>query len=63
MATISIVDNIVRAVPNLTSRAEELSRMSRNELLKIMENYDNNEILRQAVEEIQAHLAEQFEET
>jgi 4-phosphopantoate---beta-alanine ligase len=63
MATISIVDNIVRAVPNLISDAKELSRMPKDELKKIVEDYDNNKILHQAVEEIQAHLAEQFGET
>ncbi|HSD59124.1 MAG TPA: 4-phosphopantoate--beta-alanine ligase [Methanotrichaceae archaeon] len=63
MATISIVDNIVRAVLNLTSAVRELSKASRDELQKILEDYDNNKILCQAVEEIQAHLAEQFRET
>lgn len=63
MATISIVDNIVRAVPNLTSAIRELSRLSKGDLSKILEDYDNNKILRQAVEEIQAHLAEQFRAT
>jgi 4-phosphopantoate--beta-alanine ligase len=59
MATISIVDNIVRAVPNLTSGVRELSGLSKGDLSKILEEYDNNKILRQAVEEIQAHLNEQ----
>lgn len=60
MATISIVDNIVRAVPNLTSAVRELSELSKVDLSQILEDYDNNKILRQAVEEIQAHLTEQF---
>lgn len=60
MASISIVDNIVRAVPNLTSDVKELSRLPRDDLLNILEDYDNNKILRQAVEEIRAHLDEQF---
>jgi 4-phosphopantoate--beta-alanine ligase len=60
MASISIVDNIVRAVPNLTSDVKELSRLPREDLLNILEDYDNNKILRQAVEEIRAHLDEQF---
>lgn len=62
MATISIVDNIVRAVPNLTSAVKVLSELSKSDLLKILEDYDNNKILRQAVEELQAHLAEQFKQ-
>jgi 4-phosphopantoate--beta-alanine ligase len=60
MATISIVDNIVRAVPNLASDVRELSWLPKGDLKKIMEDYDNNKILCQAVEEIQAHLAGQF---
>jgi 4-phosphopantoate--beta-alanine ligase len=60
MASISIVDNIMRAVPNLTSDVKELSRLPREDLLNILEDYDNNKILRQAVEEIRAHLDEQF---
>lgn len=60
MASISIVDNIVRAVPNLTSYVKELSRLPRDDLLNILEDYDNNKILRQAVEEIRVHLDEQF---
>ncbi len=63
MATISIVDNIVRAVPNLTSAIRDLSGLSKGDLPKILEDYDNNKILRQAVEEIQSHLAEQFRAT
>jgi len=62
MATISIVDNIVRAVPNLISDVMRLSKMPGEELKKILEDYDNNKILHQAIEEIQAHLAEQFRE-
>lgn len=60
MATISIVDNIVRAVPNLTLSVKELSELPKGDLSKILEDYDNNKILRQAVDEIQAHLAGQF---
>ncbi len=63
MATISIVDNIVRAVPNLTSAIRDLSGLSKGDLPKILEDYDNNKILRQAVEEIHSHLAEQFRAT
>lgn len=62
MATISIVDNIARAVPNLTSAVTELSELPKGDLSKILEDYDNNKILLQAVEEIQAHLAGQFKQ-
>ncbi len=62
MATVSIVDNIVRVVPNLTSAVIELSELPRGDLLKILDDYDNNKILRQAVDEIQSHLAGQFKQ-
>lgn len=62
-ATITIVDNIVRAVPNLTASVRELRGSSKEDLLKILDDYDNDSILRQAVEEIQAHLAQQFRQS
>ncbi len=60
MATVAIVDNIVRAVPNLTSAARELAGLQEDVLLKMLEDYDNKKVLRQAVLEIRAHLDEQF---
>jgi 4-phosphopantoate--beta-alanine ligase len=62
-ATISIVDNIVRAVPNLTTAIKELSGASKEELQEILDAYENNTILRRAVDEIRAHLDRQFRET
>jgi len=59
-ATISIVDNILRAVPNLTAQVKELSSTPREELEKLAKGYDNNDILRRASREIQAHLERQF---
>jgi len=60
-AGISIVDNILRAVPNLTAQVKELSLLPRADLEKIVLKYDNERTLRQAVEEIQSHLILQFE--
>jgi 4-phosphopantoate--beta-alanine ligase len=59
-ATISIVDNILRAVPNLTAKAKELSAMPRDDLEKVVMDYDNQRSLREAVMEIQNHLNSQF---
>jgi len=56
-ATISIVDNILRAVPNLTAQVKELSSAPRRDLEKIVQAYDNQRVLHQAVQEIQDHLA------
>ncbi len=59
-ATIAIVDNIIRAVPNLTELVMQLSGKPRADLVKILQEYDNQEILVQAVKEIQDHLSCQF---
>jgi len=59
-ATISIVDNILRAVPNLTAMASQLSSGTRADLETILQGYDNQKVLCQAVQEIQDHLEKQF---
>jgi 4-phosphopantoate--beta-alanine ligase len=55
-AAVTIVDNLQRAVPNLTARVRELSGSSDQELREILAGYDNYEILRQAVEEMREYL-------
>ena len=62
-AAITIVDNLQRAVPNLTAHLRELSGASEQELQEILAGYDNQEILRQAAEDIRAHLEEQFRQS
>jgi len=61
-ATVSIVDNIIRTVPNLTSQVRQLSALPRADLEKIMQKYDNEKVLREAVQEMQDHLNRQFQE-
>ena len=61
-ATVSIVDNILRAVPHLTEQVRQLSALPRADLEKITQGYDNEKVLRQAVQEIQDHLDRQFRE-
>jgi 4-phosphopantoate--beta-alanine ligase len=61
-ATVSIVDNIVRAVPLLTEQVRQLSSVPRAELEGIVREYDNERVLRQAVREIQEHLEGQFQQ-
>ena len=60
MATVTIVDNIVRAVPNLISQAKDLSATNPSYLQSLLDGYDNGVILRQCVDEIQSHLTKQF---
>ncbi len=45
MADITIVDNIVRAYPRMTELAREMKDYSREELLRILEEYDNGKTL------------------
>ncbi len=45
MADITIVDNIVRAYPRMTELAREMRDYSREELLRIIEEYDNGKTL------------------
>ena len=59
-ATVSIVDNILRAVPNLTKQVSELSKVPHPELEKVVQEYDNKGTLQDAVRQIQDHLEEQF---
>jgi 4-phosphopantoate---beta-alanine ligase len=61
-ATVSIVDNILRAVPNLTEQVRRLSELPRADLERMVQEYDNEKVLRQAVQEIQDHLERQFRE-
>ena len=59
-ATVSIVDNIMRAVPLLTEQVQMLSGAPRAELETMVGEHDNHRVLREAVREIQQHLEEQF---
>ncbi|AFL95560.1 hypothetical protein CL1_1361 [Thermococcus cleftensis] len=45
MADITIVDNVVRAYPRMTELAREMKDYSREELLGILEEYDNGKTL------------------
>ncbi|MGB8216437.1 MAG: 4-phosphopantoate--beta-alanine ligase [Candidatus Methanoperedens sp.] len=56
-ASIIIVDNITRAVPNISKFAEELKNSKKDALLKLVDEFDNRKNLADAVKEIAAHLA------
>lgn len=55
-ATVTIVDNIIRAVPNISKFAEELKEVRKEELRKIVRGYDNKETLSLAIDEIKKNL-------
>ncbi|HQQ37744.1 MAG: Pantothenate synthetase [Euryarchaeota archaeon ADurb.Bin190] len=59
-ATVSIVDNIVRAVPLLTEQVRKHSVAPRAELEAMVRDYDNEKVLRGGVREIKEHLEGQF---
>ncbi|ELY93898.1 hypothetical protein C483_04444 [Natrialba hulunbeirensis JCM 10989] len=52
VAEVPIVDNIIRAVPNMTAHAEELATASEDELVAIIEEFDREHALAAAEERI-----------
>ncbi len=55
-ATITIVDNIVRALPLLISITEQLQRSQKSELQKIIDEYDNKKILSIALKQMKEQI-------
>ena len=55
-ATISIVDNLTRALVNMVKFAWEMKHESKDELVKLITTYDNKKVLSEAISEIQEHL-------
>lgn len=51
-ASVTIVDNVVRAIPNISAWIDELSCMSKEELKTIVESWDNNKALKDVLEHI-----------
>ncbi len=48
-ATITIVDNIVRAMPEVTKKIKEYKNTDKETLKRIIKSYDNRKILQQAI--------------
>lgn len=57
LASITVVDNIVRAMPALTRIAKQLKEQDRSRLHKIVSNYDNRQILKEAIGQINERLS------
>jgi 4-phosphopantoate--beta-alanine ligase len=57
---VSIVDNILRTVPNLTEQIRLLSKESRADLERMVREYDNQKTLAGSVQDIRDHLDRQF---
>ncbi len=59
-STVTIVDNVVRALPNLIFLVDEMADLDEAELLSVLEGYDNRAVLRRSVEEMISHLSGTF---
>ena len=57
-ATITIVDNIVRAMPAMVEEAEALKKMNREDLRRILSEYSNREVLSEAIRLITERLSD-----
>lgn len=56
MADITIVDNIVRAIPKMVEMAQEMKKWERDRLREVLNSYDNRKILAEAVSGIIEYL-------
>jgi len=56
-ATITIVDNIVRAIPTLTKMIHKLKTKNKNELEHIASTFDNKKVLGEAIDLIHRRLS------
>lgn len=56
MATITIVDNIIRALPLLIKKIKHLQNSPKEKLRSIVQNYNNSTILSAALTAINSHL-------
>ncbi len=56
-AHVTVVDNITRAVPNISRAAEELKSLDDDELQRLVNEFDNKKNLNGSVQEIIDHLS------
>jgi len=61
-ADITIVDNIVRTLPEMIKIARELKKFSENELKKIIENFDNKKNIQNTLDLIINYIEKQKED-
>jgi 4-phosphopantoate--beta-alanine ligase len=55
-SNITIVNNVIRAIPEMVSIAEKLKNKSKEELLEIVENFDNHKSLQESLQYISQRL-------
>ena len=56
MSDVSIMDNIVRAIPFMTKIAQDLKTQNRDVLVEMVNEFDNNENLKETIEHIKRGL-------
>ena len=56
MADVSIVDNVIRAIPNMIKFAKELKKENKENLEEIIRDYDNRKVLMRAILAIRDNL-------
>ena len=56
MSDVSIMDNIVRAIPFMTKIAEDLKTQKREDLMEMVNEFDNDENLKESLEHIKRGL-------
>jgi 4-phosphopantoate--beta-alanine ligase len=61
-ADVTIVDNIVRVLPEMTRRAEELKKLNKDELHEIIFDFDNKKNIQQSLDLIIDFIKRQKEE-
>jgi 4-phosphopantoate--beta-alanine ligase len=59
-STVTIVDNVVRALPNLIFLVDEMADLDEAELNSVLVGYDNRAVLRRSVEEMISYLSGTF---
>ncbi len=62
-ATITIVDNLVRAVPRLTETARTLGKLNKDQLGRIVSTFDNGKNLAEAIGAIESNLSQVAEKS
>lgn len=60
-SNITIVDNIVRAMPLMVDMAREMNSYGKKKLVEILNGFDNRETLRAAIHDIMEHLRQMAE--
>lgn len=61
-ATVTIVDNVTRALQNMTLFARDMKQQSRQSLREVVGTYDNSRVISEALYTIQERLKQQSEE-